>query len=456
MNTVCGLDPVNADIRRPDGLVGRDADRVRGAQQRERAARGLHDVGRRDDVRAARRHRRGPDHGERHPRVHNFDPVFSPPDANGNVSIVFASTRGNLSTASGVYDYTGPQRTPADPTKPNANLYVYELDPTVTTGAFRIRQQTFLLDMERFPSFMQDGRMIFTTEKREPKFYELALRRENLDGSDYHPLFSQRGSVGYYEAREPVELADKDFIAIFGDQGTPHGGGTLGLINRSIGIDFTSTNPADYFIDPTVINPASITSPEPSFFLSSLSFPDTSVSGHIGQATTGVYAHPSALPDGDLLVSFGTATDPGKFGGDYDVYLYNRTTNTRTLVVGNPGTAEVDAVAVYGRVSRGIFVATGDEPNGFTAIHQGAPEADVNMLDVPALASILFQNTPTGRLVEDFNTFDLYEDLPPSRPRRASGRRTQATSRATSSARCTCAAACSGTCRSSRTARRIS
>jgi hypothetical protein len=412
MNTVCGLDPVNADIRRP--TVSWDGTQIAFAA-RNSASAPLEVYTMSADGTTCAQHA-AIDAGPTTVNgilVHNFDPVFSPPDENGNVSIVFASTRGNLSTASGVYDYTGPQRTPADPTKPNANLYVYELDPTVTTGAFRIRQQTFLLDMERFPSFMQDGRMIFTTEKREPKFYELALRRENLDGSDYHPLFSQRGSIGYYEAREPVELADKDFIAIFGDQGTPHGGGTLGLINRSIGIDFTSTNPADYFIDPTVINPASTTSPEPSFFLSSLSFPDTSVSGHIGQATTGVYAHPSALPDGDLLVSFGTATDPGKFGGDYDVYLYNRTTNTRTLVVGNPGTAEVDAVAVYGRVSRGIFVATGDEPNGFTAIHQGAPEADVNMLDVPALASILFQNTPTGRLVEDFNTFDLYEDLPP-------------------------------------------
>ena len=59
--------------------------------------------------------------------VHDFDPSYSPPDANGRSSLVFASTRGNLDNTP--YDYDGPQRTPADPTKPNANLYVAEPDP---------------------------------------------------------------------------------------------------------------------------------------------------------------------------------------------------------------------------------------------------------------------------------------------------------------------------------------
>jgi hypothetical protein len=413
MNTACGLDPANADIRRPsvswDGTTIAFAARNSASDPLEIYT--MSSTGTNCVQHAAID--AGPTTGNSL-LIHNFDPVFAPPDSNGNANIlVFASTRGNLSTTSGVYDYTGPQRTPADPSKPNADLYVYEPDPSSTTGGYRIRQQTFLLDMERYPTFMQDGRLVFTTEKREPAFYELALRRQNLDGSDYHPLFSQRGSIGYNEAREPVELADKDFAAIFGDEGTPHGGGALGIINRSIGLDFTSTNPADYPVDPTVINPASQSAPEPSFFLSSLSFPDPSASGHAGAPTTGVYAHPSALPDGDLLVSYGAATDAGTFGGDYDLYVFNRTTNARALLVGNAGTAEVDAVAVYGRVPKGIFAPTGDEPNGFTSIHPGAPEADINILDMPVIASLLFQNTPTGRVIEDFTTFDLYEDLPP-------------------------------------------
>jgi hypothetical protein len=46
-------------------------------------------------------------------------------------------------------------------------------------------------------------------------------------------------------------------------------------------------------------------------------------------------------------------------------------------------------------------------------MHDGATESDIDILDMPALASLLFQNTPTGRVVEDFGQFDLYEDLPP-------------------------------------------
>jgi hypothetical protein len=413
LNGACGLDPSAADIRRP--TVSWDGSQI------AFAARGSANdpleiyVMKSDGTGCAQQaaiDAGGP--SANGILIHNFDPAFGPPDANGNASIVFASTRGNIPTAP--YDYTGPQRTPADPSKPNANLYVYEPDPTstATPATYRIRQQTFLLNMERYPSFMIDGRVISTTEKRAPNFYELALRRQNLDGGDYHPLFAQRGSVGYAEAREVVELSDKDFAVIMSDQGTPHGAGTLAIFNRSLGIDFTSTNGADYPVDGTVINPSAPASPEPSFFLHSLSFPDVSVSGHKGQTTTGAYTHPSALPNGNVLVSFGAASDVGTFAGDYDIYVFDRTLGTKTKLIGSTGTAETDAVAVYGRVSRGIFQATGDEPNAFTSIHQGAPEADVTVLDMSVLGSLLFQNTPTGRVLEKMNQIDLYEDLPPT------------------------------------------
>ncbi len=40
--------------------------------------------------------------------------------------------------------------------------------------------------------------------------------------------------------------------------------------------------------------------------------------------------------------------------------------------------------------------------------------ADVTVLDMTVLASLLFQNTPTGRVVEpDLPSFEIYEDLPP-------------------------------------------
>jgi hypothetical protein len=332
--------------------------------------------------------------------IHDFDPAFSPPDADGVERIVFASTRGNLDGAA--FDYTGPQRTPEDPTKPNANLYVLEPDPA-GGGAKRVRQLTWALNLERYPSFMQDGRLIFTAEKREPNFYQLALRRQNLDGGDYHPLYAQRASIGYDQATSVVELSHKDFATIFSNHGAQHGAGALAVFNRSIGIDFTSQDPAAYPVDPAVIKPGSASAPEPAFFLHSLRT----------VLTDGSYTSPSALPDGKVLVSYG-AGDPASFGGDFDVYVLDPPSGAKTKLLGAAGTAEVDAVAVYARDAKGVFASAPDEPNGTTTVHPGEAYADVTVLDATVLASLLFQNTPTGRVVEpDLKSFELYEELPP-------------------------------------------
>jgi hypothetical protein len=331
---------------------------------------------------------------------HDFDPAFSPPGTDGIERIVFASTRGNLDSSA--FSYSGPQRTPEDLSKPNANLYVLEPDPA-SPGAMRIRQLTWQLNMERLPSFMQDGRLVFTTEKREPNFYQLALRRQNLDGGDYHPLYAQRASIGYTQATYVAELSHKDFVTIFSNQDAQHGAGALAVFNRSLGIDFTSTNATDYLIDPTVIAPSSASSLESNFFLHSL---------HV-VATDGSYTSPSPLPDGKLLVSFGSG-DPAAFGGDYDLYVFDLGTGQKTKLLGAVGTAEVEAVAVYQRAPKGVFVSTPDEPNGNTEVRSGDPNADVTVLDMPVLASLMFQNTPTGRTIEpDLKSFEVYEDLPP-------------------------------------------
>src|SRR6185312_11334348 len=58
---------------------------------------------------------------------------------------------------------------------------------------------------------------------------------------------------------------------------------------------------------------------------------------------------------------------------------------------------------------------TPDEPNGHTYVVAGQAAADVAVLDMRLLASLLFQNTPTGRTIEqDLPNFDLYEELPPT------------------------------------------
>jgi hypothetical protein len=337
---------------------------------------------------------------------HDFDPAFSPPPCatctgpDSMQRIVFASTRGNLDSSA--FDYSGPQTTPEDPTKPNANLYVLEPDPN-NPGHNRVRQLTWQLNMERLPSFMEDGRLIFTAEKREPNFYQLALRRQNLDGGDYHPLYAQRGTIGYNQATYVTELAHKDFAAIFSNQSAQHGAGALVVFNRSLGVDFTSPNAADYLVDPSVINPSSPSALESDFFLHSLKVIDAA----------GSYTSPSALPDGQMLVSYG-AGDPATFGGDYDVYVVDPVSGTRTRLLGSPGTAEVEAVGVFAKANKGVFASTPDEPNGHTYILPGQPAADITVLDMTVLGSLLFQNTPTGRVLEsDLPDFEVYEELPP-------------------------------------------
>jgi hypothetical protein len=342
--------------------------------------------------------------------VHDFDPAYSPPIGGGPSTLVFASTRGNIDDKP--YDYAGPQRTPADPSRPNANLYVREQDPRVP-GQKRVRQLTYLLNTERAPAFMADGRVIFTVEKRMPGFSQISLRRINLDGGDYHPLYGQRGSLGYREVSQVVHLSDRNFAAIFADHGTPQRGGALGVFNRSMGVDLGSRDPADYPADPRVSDPASPASPDPAFFLHSLRMLDSSATGRATGVTRGFYAAPSPLPDGRILVSWGAASTAGAFGGDYDVYVVDSSSGTRTKLLGTVGKADVEAVATYGRPTREPYRSAASEPNAY-GIDDSRPTADVLMHDARIIFSLMMQNTPTGRLVDDeLRSFDLLEDLPP-------------------------------------------
>jgi len=365
--------------------------------------------------------------------VHNFDPQYAPPDVNGFSAIVFASTRGVDANGpfAGNFSYSGAQRQPFDPTKPNPNIYVWEPDPK-NAGQFRARQLTFQLNMERWPSFMDDGRLIFSTVKRTPNFYQIALRRQNLDGGDYHPLYGQRASIGLHETTQVVELANKNFATIFSSQGWVHQGGVLGVFNRSIGPDFFSTDKDDYPIDPTVFDPTSASSPEQQFFLHSLEFVDGNANfitengapiGTLAAASYtqgGVYRSPSPLPDGKFLVSFAAATDPTNFdAGTYGLYQLDPITQTKTLIVGG---GAVDGVGIYGKYNHGIFQSAVDEPNGNTTVDPTQTDAQIFVLDMTVLGSLVFQNTPTGRPLESvdstgkdvgLDSFDVYEDLPP-------------------------------------------
>lgn len=331
--------------------------------------------------------------------VHNFDPAFTP-----DGRIVFASTRGNVTNTGAFIGYSGPQRTPADPSKLNANLYVLE------NGA--IRQLTFLLNQELSPSLMRDGRVIMTTEKRQPGFYQLAGRRINLDGGDYHPLFGQRDTIGFNQFTDVVELSDKNLAAIMSERGAVHGAGALAIINRSIGVDQRNQDEAAYVQDPAALN-----YPNFSFYQRSIRMLDDAATGLLA-STQGAYRNPAALPDGNLLVSYAAnvvALD--SFDGDFDIVAVNVTTGERTPLISS-AEDELWPAAIYPRFSPSIFQSRLDEANGATQVlddNDHREVSEVTFLDTGLLSSLLFQNTRTGRVLPGSQSAlrGVWESLPP-------------------------------------------
>ena len=160
-----------------------------------------------------------------------------------------------------------------------------------------------------------------------------------------------------------------------------------------------------------MLDPSSLHARDPSFFLHSLLLPDPGASGHLG-GVTGVYASPAPLPNGNLIVSFGATTDAASFGGDYDVWLIDPSLGTRTQLFGAAGQADVDAVAIYGRPPRGIYKSVAGQPNAY-GMDESVTTADVTIHDVPMLASLFVQNTPTGRELETLPSMEVWEMLPP-------------------------------------------
>ncbi|MEM6958231.1 MAG: hypothetical protein AAF645_21290, partial [Myxococcota bacterium] len=303
--------------------------------------------------------------------IHDFDPAFAP-----DGRLVFASTRGNVDGDSA---RRGPTRTPAAMT-PNSNLYVLE--------SGNVRQLTFLLNQELAPNFMRDGRLIMTTEKREPGFHQLALRRQNLDGGDYHPLYAQRGSLGFPSATEVVELpAGNEYAFIAAPLGSADGAGALALSNRSIGPDEAGR-------------------PDDRQYIHSLSLPAAGALGAVAGVPSagsgrGAFRSPAALPTGRVLVSCDLdATD--LMAGPFAFELCEVDVRAQTVrrVGGDPGVANVEAVAVYGRSRHPIFRSRQAEANGASEIRASRDGAEVHFLDYPLLDTLLATNVRGPREID--------------------------------------------------------
>ena len=341
-----------------------------------------------------------PDNGE---LIHNFDPAFAP-----DGGLVFASSRGNIMPG---HLFPGPQRSSADPAKLNANLYVLE------NG--KIRQMTFLSNQERFPAFKTNGQLLMTSEKRMPGFYQLSSRRINMDGGDYHPLYGQRAHFGHLQLTETFQSLDKNFVGIASDKGAAHLGGTLVVINRSIGQDNVSQNPDDYTVDADAVDYA-----KTPFYQKSLTILDPAATGRVGGTNQGAYRNPSPLPNGDILVSYAAnVVDLSTYSGNFDVVSVNPTNGQRTPLAGlsDPAADEIWAVAVFGRYDRGVFRTT---PGGDPVFHGAVYTEDddqaridrfqLTIVDFPMISSLLFQSTRSGRVVNDnMTSFEAWASLPP-------------------------------------------
>lgn len=405
----CGLDPASADVRRPavswDGSLVAFAART-AADQPLRIYTVKPDgsgCALEPTIDAAPTDDQGnplPTNGE---LVHNFDPGFAP-----DGTLVFVSTRGNVTNVS-AFEYRGPQRTPADPSKLDTNLYVVE--------GTKIRQLTFLLNQELQPSFKLNGQLLFTTEKRAPGLYQLAARRINLDGGDYHPLFGQRGTVGFDQVTDIIQLPDHNFAGIFSQRGAAHGAGTLAIINRSLGPDQLSALEDDYTVDP-----GAIAWPNPDFFQRSVTIVDPGATGRVDTGTTGAYRNPAPLPNGKILVSWAAnVVDLSSFSGNFDVVVIDPVSGARTPLPGlsDPSQDEIWAVPVWGHASNKVFRSSPQTPNGSAVIYtadDGQPRtdrADLTFLDFPLITSLMFQNTRTGRIFSDMPQFAVWQSLPP-------------------------------------------
>jgi hypothetical protein len=401
----CGLDPATADIRHP--AVSWDGTQIAFAA-RKGASSPLQiyvmksdgsGCGLQTDIAA---HDPAGGNGV---LMHDFDPAWSP-----DGRLVFASTRGYAADTD-VRDYAGPTLTPAAGL-PNSNLYVLDAPKT-------IRQLSFYLNQELAPSFMRDGRVVYSMEKRTKDFYQLAGRRQNLDGGDAHPLFGQRvvglgsvdttgalnglapvsplGALGYEQMYEVRELADRSFVGVFSDHDAVAGAGTLGVVNRSLGPDQTDRDPNDRF------------------YLHSLTFPDPAATGKKGTAG-GAYRSPSALPGRSLLASYQAGADVGTASGEYALVQVMLPDGTRNELVKVAGRAIVDAAAVYAKPYYGsVFTSRPDEANANTYVVSGQKDAELRVLDLPMLASLLFSNVRVGRYIDtQVQAVGVLEDLPPT------------------------------------------
>ena len=451
MNTACGLDPATADIRRPsvswDGTLIAFAARSSASDPLA----DLHDERRRHDVRAARRDQRR----RRPPATASSSTTSTPSSARPTRTATSASSsrrRAATSPTTRPYDYSGPQRTPADPSKPNANLYVYEPDPNNAAAAPHPAADLPPRHGAATRASWRTGAS--SSRPRSARRASTSSRSAARTSTAATTTRSTRSAGPSATTRRATSWSSRTRTSrrSSATRATPHGGGSArassiarsASTSRAPNADRLPRRPDGHRPDVAVVARAELLPPL-------AVVPRSERERARGAARRRRTRRPSALPDGNILVSFGSGGDPATSAATTTSTSSTRRRARRRSSSATRGRPRSMPSRSTRARRRGIFSADGRRAERRTRRSTpAATEADVTVLDMPVLASLLFQNTPTGRVVEPDPSFDVYEDLasaavttPLSSPRAAATPRGR---HAAARTRSTCAAASSAPC----------
>lgn len=310
-------------------------------------------------------------------KIENFDPLYVD-DAQGVEWVVYASTRGE----------NGPVRTP--------KLFLPGSDIWRQPSAGGDPEQlTFLRGVEANTWLTVAGKINMSVEKASAEYYQIGGRRLNWDRSDYHPQVGQRKesiqgrggyidniapdgvsvvpSIGFAQVTQIRQALNADFLIILADE-DGHGGGALGVFNRSVGPFEANRDDPGYAKSLTVMPGAS---------------------GRNGDAS-GAYRSPYPLPDSTILVSYAAGADIGSTAGQkYELTIVDPVTAERR-VLRSEANSIVDAILVTARPAPKPFTR---KPN--TTADATAELAVLNYNDLPLLATLQGANDRRGRRIDE-------------------------------------------------------
>jgi hypothetical protein len=116
-----------------------------------------------------------------------------------------------------------------------------------------------------------------------------------------------------------------------------------------------------------------------------------------------------------LLVSHAPGvTDLSGFSDAFEMVVVDAYSGQRTTLLSGPEDV-LWPTAVYARPNHGVFESRPDEANGNTTVFTNdlRDRSQVTFLDLPLLASLLFQNTRSERLIPQGASVEVWENLPP-------------------------------------------